>query len=77
MFLSCYVRIQSESTLYSCLNVKEILVRSRREIWSLNECNCKSLSDLTSDFAPVSSKEFSDIQATTECGITLNVYVTW
>ena len=39
MFLLCYVRIQSESTLYSCLNVKEILVRSRREIWSLGDCN--------------------------------------
>ena len=30
---------QSESTLYSCLNVKELLAQSRREIWSLNDCN--------------------------------------
>ena len=30
---------QSESTLYSCLNVKEFLARSRREIWSLSDCN--------------------------------------
>ena len=30
---------QSESTLYSCLNVKELLARSRREIWSLSDCN--------------------------------------
>ena len=30
---------QSESTLYSCVNVKELLVRSRREIWSLSDCN--------------------------------------
>ena len=30
---------QSESTLYSCLNVKELLGRSRREIWSLSDCN--------------------------------------
>ena len=30
---------QSESTLYICLNVKELLVRSRREIWSLSDCN--------------------------------------
>ena len=30
---------QSESTLHSCLNVKEILARSRREIWSLSDCN--------------------------------------
>ena len=31
---------QSESTLYSCLNVKELLAGSRREIWSLSDCNC-------------------------------------
>ena len=30
---------QSESTLYSCLNIKELLARSRREIWSLSDCN--------------------------------------
>ena len=30
---------QSESTRYSCLNVKELLARSRREIWSLIDCN--------------------------------------
>ena len=30
---------QSESTLYSCLNVKELLARSRRKIWSLSDCN--------------------------------------
>ena len=30
---------QSESTLYSCLNFKELLARSRREIWSLSDCN--------------------------------------
>ena len=30
---------QSESTLCSCLNVKELLARSRREIWSLSDCN--------------------------------------
>ena len=29
----------SESTLYSCLNVKETLARSRREIWSLSDWN--------------------------------------
>ena len=27
---------QSESTLYSCLNVKELLARNRRDIWSLS-----------------------------------------
>ena len=30
---------QSESTLYSCLNVRELLARRRREIWSLSDCN--------------------------------------
>ena len=58
----CFCRVtyvfQSEPTLYSCLNVKELLARSRYEIWSL-------------DFAPASRKEFLDIQATTECGFSL------
>ena len=40
IFLSCHVyAFQSESTLYSCLNVKELLARSRCDIWSLNDCN--------------------------------------
>ena len=30
---------QSESTHYSCLNVKELLLRSRRKIWNLSDCN--------------------------------------
>ena len=30
---------QSESTLYSCLNVKKLLARNRREIWGLSDCN--------------------------------------
>ena len=30
---------QSESTLYSCLNVKELLARSMREIGNLSDCN--------------------------------------
>ena len=29
----------SESTLYSCLNVKELLARSRCKIWSISDCN--------------------------------------
>ena len=38
---SCHVTytFQSESTLYTCLNVKELLAQSRREIWSLSDCN--------------------------------------
>ena len=42
MFLSCHVAnymFQSEYTLYSCLNVKELLSRNRRHIWSLSGCN--------------------------------------
>ena len=30
---------QSKSALYSCLNVKELLARNRRNIWSLSDCN--------------------------------------
>ena len=30
---------QSESTLCSCLNVKELLARSRPETWNLSVCN--------------------------------------
>ena len=38
---SCHVTyaFQSESTLYSYLNVKELLAQSRHEIWSLSDCN--------------------------------------
>ena len=38
---SCHVRyvLQSESMLYSCLNMKELLARSWRKIWSLSDCN--------------------------------------
>ena len=37
----CHVKyaFQSESTLYVCLNVKEILARNRRDNWSLSDCN--------------------------------------
>ena len=39
---SCHVTyaFQSESTLYSWLNVKELLAPSRHEIWSWSDCNC-------------------------------------
>ena len=30
---------QIESTFHSCLNVKELLAWSRRNIWSLSDCN--------------------------------------
>ena len=38
---SCHVTyaFQSESTLYSCLNIKELLARYRCENWSLSDCN--------------------------------------
>ena len=37
---SCHVTsvFQSESTLYSCMNVKEFLARSRLEIWRWSDC---------------------------------------
>ena len=39
MLLSCHVRISREFTLYSCLNVKELLVRNSRDIWRLSDSN--------------------------------------
>ena len=38
LFLSCTC-FQSESTLYICLNVKELLAESGCKIWSLSDCN--------------------------------------
>ena len=39
----CYYHVtqvfHSESTLYSSLNVKELLAQKRRDIWSLSDCN--------------------------------------
>ena len=48
---------QSESTLHSCVNVKELFAP------------CNHLK--ASDFQPPSSKEFLNIQAALECGFTL------
>ena len=39
LFVMSLTRFQSESTLYSCMNVKEILAWSRRKIWNLSDCN--------------------------------------
>ena len=39
MFYYVTYAFQSESTLYSCLKVKEPLARSRRKIWRLSDCN--------------------------------------
>ena len=38
---SCHVTytFQCESTLYCCLNVKELLAQSRHKIWNLSDCN--------------------------------------
>ena len=39
MFLSCHVRVSWQwTTLYSCLNVKELLARNRRDFWNLSDC---------------------------------------
>ena len=37
---SCHVTyaFQGESTLYFCLNLKELLVQNRREIWNFSDC---------------------------------------
>ena len=37
---------QSKSTLYSCLNVKELLAWSRHHIWRLSDCNRTRLASL-------------------------------
>ena len=42
LFLCSYhvtYAFQSESTLYNCLNVKELLAQNRSEIWSLSDSN--------------------------------------
>ena len=43
--------LQSESTLYSCLNVMELLARSRRHIWTLSDCNGAQLASLAKWFS--------------------------
>ena len=41
LFIVCYYHVtyafQSESTLYSCLNVEELFARNKRDIWSLSD----------------------------------------
>ena len=39
MFLSCDIRVQSKSTLGSCLNITEIFAQNKRDIGSLSDCN--------------------------------------
>ena len=39
VFLKCHISVQSESTLYDYLNVKEILTRYRHDIWKLSGSN--------------------------------------
>ena len=34
VFLSCHIRVQSESTICNCLNIKELLARNRHDISS-------------------------------------------
>ena len=54
---------QSESTLYSCLNVKELFAWNRHKIWSLSDCSRTRTHSHTTHFL--------DIQATIECGFTV------
>ena len=39
----CYCHVtyafQSQTTLYSCLNVKELLAWNKRDMWSFSDCN--------------------------------------
>ena len=53
----CHVTyaFQSESTRYSCLNVKELLTRSRCEIWGLSDCNLTHNSTLTTENSRLAS----------------------
>ena len=39
VLIMSHIAFKSESTLYSCLSVKELLTRNRREISSLSDCN--------------------------------------
>ena len=39
MFLSCQYAFQSKFTLYSCLNVKELLAQNKCNTWSLSDSN--------------------------------------
>ena len=73
---------QSESTLYSCLNVKKLLSWSRCEIWKLSECNWTqtqnhlvliwTLNHVRTKWfwvrGSASRKEFLEIQTTIACG---------
>ena len=38
-FIAVTYEFHSESTLYSCLNIKGLLAQSRRHIWSLSDSN--------------------------------------
>ena len=39
IYLSCPLRVLEWSRLYSCLNVKELFVKNRRDVWRLSDCN--------------------------------------
>ena len=38
-FYQATYAFQSESKLYSCLNIKDLLAWNRRDIWNLSDCN--------------------------------------
>ena len=71
----CYYNVtytfQSESRIYSYLNVKELLARNRRDIWSLSDNNEIRTHNHLVRQRTVSSKEHLDIQSTIECRFTL------
>ena len=39
LFLSCHIRVQSESTPCSCLDFKELFAQNRRNMQKLSDCN--------------------------------------
>ena len=69
---------QSQSILYICLNVKELLTQNRRDIWCLSDCNELSAcgfdsccSYLNFRYRACFEHSFLDIQVNTECGFPL------
>ena len=39
VFSSCHIRVWSETTLCSYLNINEVLARNKIHIWNLSDCN--------------------------------------
>ena len=70
---SSHVRyaVQSESTLYNCLNVKQLLPGSRREIYRRSDCN----STRTKNQLVLKRKLRHFVELTKELGCVLSTYL--